>query len=368
MTYSAAKNPIFSDHTALMGMKLNSAIHRIDASSAMIRLTALWALSEAGLGGLLHLLRTPFTGLLVGSVAVVLIGLMAYVSDNPLKTIPKALVLVLIVKMTISPHSPLPAYLAVSFQGLFGALVFSLIPSFRISCLLLGFFALMESALQKILTLTIIFGKSIWESLDLFVDYVLSKMAWIDTGESVNGSLWIVVYYVSMYAIFGLIVGYFASVIPQKVNELLPKLEQERLHVNPHYQAAGRSRKGPWWKSNKFKFLTAILIVIILVFWFVPGAERYLNPLWVVGRVVLVLALWYLLVAPFLLKLFQRFLDKKAGEYNREVRKALSLVPVFRQLVFSVWEATSAYSGFTRGKEFVIRMIGYALIYQPDDE
>ena len=37
---------------------------------AIQRLTALWALNECGLGGILHAVKSPFTGLVLGSIAM----------------------------------------------------------------------------------------------------------------------------------------------------------------------------------------------------------------------------------------------------------------------------------------------------------
>ncbi|MDV7397666.1 hypothetical protein RZS08_40070, partial [Arthrospira platensis SPKY1] len=110
--------------------------------SILIRLTALWALNEAGLGGLMHLFKSPFTGIFVGGTAVLLISLIGYVAEKPGPAIMRALTVVLIIKAMASPHSPLTAYLAVAFQGVMGAALFSVLPSFRLAALLLGPLAL----------------------------------------------------------------------------------------------------------------------------------------------------------------------------------------------------------------------------------
>ena len=94
-------------------------------SKIISRLTALWALSEAGLGGVLHAIQFPVTGLLVGGFAIVLISLIAYFSDNKWETIFRSLLVVLIIKLAVSPHSPPTSYLAVSFQAFMSALIFS---------------------------------------------------------------------------------------------------------------------------------------------------------------------------------------------------------------------------------------------------
>ncbi|MFT5818187.1 MAG: hypothetical protein ACI95K_001675, partial [Lentimonas sp.] len=74
-------------------------------SKIISRLTALWALSEAGLGGVLHALQSPFTGLFVGGFAIVLGSLIAYFAEDKWNTIFRSLLVVLIIKLAVSPHS-----------------------------------------------------------------------------------------------------------------------------------------------------------------------------------------------------------------------------------------------------------------------
>ena len=93
--------------------------------SIIDKLTALWALNESGLGGFLHVFNSPFTGLIVGGIAILLISLIAYYAENKWQAILKALVIVLIIKMAVSPYSPFAAYIAVSFQAILGAFLFS---------------------------------------------------------------------------------------------------------------------------------------------------------------------------------------------------------------------------------------------------
>ncbi|MCX7875007.1 MAG: hypothetical protein N2321_02445, partial [Melioribacteraceae bacterium] len=58
--------------------KNNSEIHPLDNT----KLTTLWAFTESTLGGILHALRIPFTGLFVGSASVFFISLIAQYSKN----------------------------------------------------------------------------------------------------------------------------------------------------------------------------------------------------------------------------------------------------------------------------------------------
>src|SRR3954468_19918714 len=87
------------------------------------RLIALWVVCEALLGGIIHGLKLPVSGLVVGSSAVICISLMAYYV--PVRgSILKATIIVAVFKMMLSPQAPLPAYFAVFFQGLLGELLF----------------------------------------------------------------------------------------------------------------------------------------------------------------------------------------------------------------------------------------------------
>ena len=64
------------------------------------RLIALWVICEAMLGGIIHGLRIPVSGLIVGSASVICISLIAFY--NPVKgAILKATLIVAIFKMML---------------------------------------------------------------------------------------------------------------------------------------------------------------------------------------------------------------------------------------------------------------------------
>lgn len=327
----------------------------------LIRLTALWAMNEAGLGGLMHLLRSPFTGIFVGGGAVLLISMIGYTAKRPAAEILKALVLVLIIKAAVSPHSPLPAYFAVAFQGLLGALLFSMIPSFRLSALLLGTLALIESAVQKLLVMTLLFGTPLWKALDAFIDGVLQKFHLLSDDAGAKGSLWVVGVYVGVYAISGLLIGVLAGRLPQEVNEAAG-----RLTVPVHETAPdiGASKKKKSILQKKY-FQTMLLLAGILMstYFFSPKAWSGLSELWLILRVLLLIGVWYFVLAPLLMRLLQKFLKKKQAAYREEVETALNLLPVFRMLARSAWRETSSLRGWTRIKELAVRIIAYALMY-----
>jgi hypothetical protein len=181
----------------------------LDRRRAVERLTALWALNEAGLGGLIHALRVPFTGIVVGSTAVVLIALIAFFAERRARAILKATVVVLLVKAAASPHTPLPAYVGVSFQGLAGALLFGLLPSIRLGALLLGLLALWQGAVQKLVVMSLLYGRSLWDSVDAVGHWILEKMG-SGPGE-LSPTGWFLIVYLGYYTLAGLATGWLAG-------------------------------------------------------------------------------------------------------------------------------------------------------------
>jgi hypothetical protein len=172
-------------------------------SQVIFRLTALWALCESGLGGWMHALHLPFTGFFVGAFAIVLVSLIAFYSRNNFSTVVRATLLVILVKAAVSPQSPPPAYLAVAFQGFVGAALFRIL-SFPIACVLLGVLAMVESALQKVIIATLVFGKSLWQAIDaLFVGIVKE----FSRPANLSFSMWLIVLYTAIYAVWGLVLG-----------------------------------------------------------------------------------------------------------------------------------------------------------------
>ena len=98
----------------------------VSKETAIYRITTLWAFSECGLGGLMHAFKFPFTGIFVGGLSVLFITLIALNSRNLKQDIFKALTIVLLIKLAVSPHSPIAAYFAVSLQAVLGFLIFRL--------------------------------------------------------------------------------------------------------------------------------------------------------------------------------------------------------------------------------------------------
>ncbi|HQW00735.1 MAG TPA: hypothetical protein PLZ91_10445, partial [Bacteroidia bacterium] len=171
------------------------------------KLIALWVICEAMLGGIIHGFKLPISGLVIGSSAVVCISLIGYLVPHR-GAILKATIVVAIFKMLLSPQSPFPAYIAVLFQGICGELIFSGRKNFKARCYLLAFLALIESAFQRVIVLTILFGVDFWKAVNEFISGLTQ------TDPSTNYSLYFVITYVALHLIAAFFIGRFTSSIP----------------------------------------------------------------------------------------------------------------------------------------------------------
>ncbi|MCU0437624.1 MAG: hypothetical protein MUC49_06885 [Raineya sp.] len=165
------------------------------------RIVALWAFVECSLGGLAHALKLPFTGIYVGGGSIFCIVLLARFAG--VQHILPALATVLSLKFALNPHSPIGAYLAVAFQGIAGYLLFRFSPFHGFNTIFLGFIGLLESALQKILVLTLLYGKAFYQVLDKIITETAKIFAFFNYPNSFH----LFGFYVLLYACMGILIG-----------------------------------------------------------------------------------------------------------------------------------------------------------------
>ncbi len=328
--------------------------------NAIQRLTALWAFTESGLGGIMHALQIPFTGLLVGGMAVIMICLIADLSGTNYKLILKSAVIVLIVKAMVSPHTPLPAYIAVSFQALLGFALFSLFRVNFFSIILLSSIAMLESAIQKILVLTIFFGTSLWKAMDEMIAMLARQF-----GSSItNGSYWIIGIYLCIYIIGGVFIAWLAYRTIQSFRSTATAL---KLDMSEGAAIAVESLKKHPGKKMYKKLLMLVLVMIILsAVLFVFAADTKTGWLAVAKTICWTLSailIWYMLIGPLFTKAIQRILLKKESRYSEEVSKALAFLPVLRRLSVLAWQQSKLEHGLKRWYVFFTTLIHATLTY-----
>ena len=312
--------------------------------SIINKLTALWALNESGLGGFLHVFKTPFTGIIVGGIAILLISLIAYYAENKWQTILKSLLIVLIIKMAVSPYSPFGAYVAVSFQALFAALLFTKFSWKGMTLMVLGMVTFLESAIQKLLILTIIYGTGFWDAINIYGASVQRKLNVVLETSSTSV---LVTTYLILYSVCGILAGFFIKSMITIISN--KKQEDFYLETKDIYSKNTTPKR-----SFKFKIIWIWLVTVTLIvfaFTFFGGdLFGWKEGIYIVLRSFLILMIWYLILGPFLLKLVQRFLNKKESQYKDDISNALDLFPYFRQIISFTWNDTKHLKGYSRFK------------------
>lgn len=330
--------------------------------SIIDKLTALWALNESGLGGFLHVFSSPFTGLIVGGVSILLISLIAYYAENKWQAILKALVIVLIIKMAVSPYSPFGAYVAVSFQAVFGAILFSKFSWKGITLMVLGMVTFLESALQKLLILTIVYGTELWEAINIYGSWVQKKMNFVS--ESSTASVLVTVYLV-VYGITGLLAGLFI----RSVIKIISERKETAFYLESHEVISNNEKSKVSFKAKAIWVWLVTVAVIVLAFSFFGGnLFGWQKAVYILLRSFLILMSWYLVIGPFLLKLVRKYLNKKESQYKVDINNAMDLFPYFRQILSHTWKDTKHLKGYMRFKYFMANSISNCIHFKVPSE
>lgn len=322
--------------------------------SAWFQLTALWAFVEVTLGGLLHAIRLPLTGLVVGGSAVAILCVMALKSQHVWKDVIRATGVVLVVKAGASPHSPIPAYLAVSFQGFAAALVFSVIRNYKVAAFFFSLIAMMESALQKLLTLVIMYGESLKDALDIFMGAIAKELGLnsINSSSAWTGTAWLAAIYVSIYIVWGAILGWRMSSFPDRLSSLIEIIRyKQKVYKEPNSMYRNRLT------SNKYMFWFVYLIVLVamvLILGLVEDSKHNIS--YVLIRSISATLMLFLIINPLF-----NYVVKRRAKKHKNVQLVNDITQNFMQFrmdykfsLYCVESEISALMKYIRAMEFMI--------------
>lgn len=318
---------------------------RPDHSLSTSKLIMLWGFSECALGGFLHALQVPFSGLILAGLAVVIICCLAIYSEHPGRDILYGTLVAMSVKLALSPHTPVTAYVAVAFQGGLGALLTTLPLPRKIAFPLFGALALLESGLQKVFILIILFGQDVWASVE---QYFESLLPW-STQHGVSLVLGVVIIYSAIYSIWGAMLGWWAVGLPERIQQIQIVHQLKSISEFPDYKKKTR-------KLKKGIIVLFILYILVVVFALTQLSSKHL--LVVLLRPLVVLILWYLLINPMVKWLIGKLLAKRSNMLSREISQVQQEIPALKRNVLAAYAyATDNYSGIARIKYFISALI-----------
>lgn len=328
---------------------------------AIYRLTALWAFVECGLGGILHAAKLPVTGFVIGAFAIVILTMMATIikrSDLSIREhLLPAVMVVILVKAMVTPHAGIGAYLAVGFQGLIAFLLYSTGLPLRISAVLLGIFSMVESALQKVLVLSLIYGNSIWEAIEGLATWLSQQFG---LSETVLTSFELVSGYTGIYALWGSIVGWGSVTLARQIVQE-EDISAYQIDILKASDPESRKRRKRW------KLVVVVLILVGICTFFLLS-DRSNSILYLIARVILVLILVFKVIGPLATNLLHRFLKGKQTEYKDRLAGVLDLLPYMRQIIKISWKDASDFRGTRRIWHSTKRTLLITLYHNPIGE
>ncbi|MFH1198010.1 MAG: hypothetical protein V1720_20070 [bacterium] len=345
--------------------KATSAETQLDVN----RLIALWGFTEATLGGISHLLRIPLTGLFIGSAAVIYISLIAQNSRNKSEIL-KATLIVILVKAFVSPYTPITAYFAVTVQGILGYLFFSISGFKKITAPIFGMAAITLSGFQKIIILTLLFGNTLWKSIDEFTFFVLKQFNFSD--ELPAGlSLIIIGIYLSLHMAAGLIAGVLSLRIPhwfnsrQISNGLILSNYENSLDI---FNQKKFNKKERWWNKKSGLAIIVFGIVFVALSFIYPqlGKNKAFDVLIMFARSIIITLVWFYLLSPLIIKWFKKFVSRKQYNYATEMNAVIELFPSFKNITAYVFNLVKNEKGLSRIKKFISTWFVLMLTKEPD--
>lgn len=287
------------------------------------RLITLWVVCEAFIGGIIHGLHIPVSGLIVGSAAATCIALIGWYHPSA-GSILRATLVVLIFKMILSPQSPITAYVAVVFQGLLGEIMFRNKKYFKPAAISFAVITLLESAFQRFLILTIVYGSDIWSAINIMVNKFTGQQQWT------NYSNWFIGIYTALHLLAGLLVGYGISILPERIEKWRkdPQVNQQLPEIKLETSYRSVKKWGIW-------FIWAAMLVLLIQSYWGPGEPVLPSDtlIHMIARSVVIVGAWIIIAGPLMKKIVYQWLKNKQGKLRTETEAVLGLLPEIHQLV-----------------------------------
>lgn len=287
-------------------------------SLAMQRLLQLWIILECGLGGLLHVIKLPLTGMLLGTF-VVLYCHQSIIHQQQItrgrsvalwrRQVIYAAMTVVAAKVLLTPHAGPGAFIAIAYQVLICLAIFS-ITSGRIAVIAAAVVIALFTALHKAISYYILLGSSLVAAIEKWSTTLSDAVAVIPSDTPLLPIL-----YVCAMGLWGLcsaalVLHYGPWLVTMIEQAIIPEgaAQDHRTH-----------RRVAWW-------YTIGMLVLIIAITYTTG-----NP-WVVLRVAALILFYRYILRP----IWSSYLRSKvptSTDRAQTVRDAVSAAPHYYRLL-----------------------------------
>lgn len=338
-------------------------MHLRKDQSIITKYTAIWAFSESVFGGVMHALKIPFTGLLLGGMAIIFLSLINDLVENKRELL-KVTFLVIMIKFLFSPNTPFTAYLAVLMQGLFAFVIFSLLKSRTISILVLSFLSEIWSASQKIVITTLFLGMNFWYSIDEISRY-MAKISGFNLGNDFSLSLLLIGLYFLLHLTGAGLFSFITIRLPGYIEKHQNRIEQiyidyfQKNESESNFITSIQQNKASksWYKRPGRMIFVLFLIFVSVLTLIDPTLKKILllDILSMIIRASILIYLWFKVISPFLVNQLMIFLRKSKyinGNQMKTIEDIKGLFPEFRTIINLAWEIHSNQKKLHRIKNF----------------
>jgi hypothetical protein len=207
----------------------------------------------------------------------------------------------------------------------------------------LALLAMVESAFQRVVSITILYGNDFWTAVNSF----LKKLT--GSEQVTDYSFFIILWYVLIHIVVGILVGVWAGFLPQRIRYM------GALQKKYSVEAVGTTISIPKRKRKKSIRLVLFIIWIALLAIYIQSFFKLgtaLLPSAMVLRIlirsVIIVLTWYFLISPVLKQLLHKWLQRKKQQSAEQVQQVLNLLPSTQGLVSKSWQLASEKKGWRR--------------------
>jgi hypothetical protein len=240
-------------------------------------------------------------------------------------------------------------------QGFLGEVIFYKRRFYALSSILLGVVVALLTSLQRFVTLTLIFGFTLWDAFNQFINYALNEFLSTSHDQiSINFIVILVSLYVLIHLIFGLAAGLFASKFPSKLssNDFREILISKSVldEMNQASLLETKSKKKKWWKKPIYATIFIFSAILLIITYVNPQAINLSQKsiLLMLIRSILIISIWFLYLSPILIRLIRRLLDRRQTKYTNEINRIILHIPVYKQIVSMMWKSSAEFRGLKR--------------------
>jgi nucleoside-triphosphatase THEP1 len=192
--------------------------------------------------------------------------------------------------------------------------------------------------------LTIVYGNDLWKVVNNFINGLTKQKV------STNYSLLIGSGYVALHFITGVLVGWWASLLPKRI-EKWRKDEKYSIVTD----ATGTISLPLATKKRKRLKKGLFIIWILLIGLYVQSYFKIGTPLLpshislkILLRSLIIVLGWIFIIGPLLKQLLHWWLKKKQTRSQQDVQEVLRLLPATQQLIVQSWKRSAGNKGWKR--------------------